>query len=216
MNRPPRSSAFTLIEMIVVIGVIMILIGMVFGLSKRTTGNSAKEHARVAIRVLVVALENYKTDNGGYPQDPVKTDALDARDIAASESAGVGSKYAGSSLYLYECLSGDTNHNGVIDAGETARNYATDFFKPSRLYRSTVNGSPASVEYLMDPFGNSYGYSTAGLLLEQEYRGTLATDPGAPRPATNSQGTRGYSSTFDLWSTAGDTRGDPAKWAKSW
>ncbi|WP_042724537.1 type II secretion system protein [Chthoniobacter flavus] len=216
MRRPPHSAAFSLIEMIMVMAVIILLVGIVLLVYPTVQRNMAKAKASTDIRSLTGALEAYKTDNGGYPQDPTKTDSLDARDTAASQSTGVGSKYAISSLYLYECLSGDTNDNGVIDANETGKNYAPDFFKPARLFGPMVNGRLTSVQYIKDPFGNSYGYSTAGLLLEQEYQAQMATNSNAPRPVTNSKGTRGYNPTFDLWSTGGDTTGNSNRWVKNW
>jgi hypothetical protein len=51
------------------------------------------------------------------------------------------------------------------------------------------------VTAIRDPFGNSYGYSTAN-------QSSLAT---------------GYNPTFDLWSTAGQkTSAGRAKWIKNW
>ncbi len=52
-----------------------------------------------------------------------------------------------------------------------------------------------NVQFIKDPFGNSYGYSTVG----------------------QAGGTTGYNPTFDLWSTAGSTTaaGKPG-WIKNW
>ncbi|MEP6673447.1 MAG: hypothetical protein ABJF10_30145, partial [Chthoniobacter sp.] len=98
---------------------------------------------------------------------------------------------------------------------ETGKNYAPDFFKPSRLGGSkdpnTGKILPPGVQYIMDPFGNPYGYSTAGLAVEQQYRAALATNPSAGRPPQ-----KGYNPTFDLWSCAGDTAGLTTKWIKNW
>ncbi len=216
MSRPPSSAAFTIIEMVMVIAVIILLVGLVLHLFPSVQINSARTQVTAEIKSLSIAIESYKTDNGGFPQDPTKTDALDAQNTAAGQNTGVGSPYALSSLFLYECLTGDTNDNGVIDPSETGKNYAPDFFKPSRLFGPTLNGKLTSVQYVRDPFGNSFGYSTAGLLLQQEYQAQLVTSPGASLPATNSKGTQGYNSTFDLWSTGGDTAGNPNRWIKNW
>jgi len=218
MTRPPRQAAFTLIEMITVIAIIAILAGLVLAINGVVQKKSATARADAEIRQLSSALESYKTDNGGYPQDLAKTDSLDARKTADATDTSATGKLAQSSLYLYESLSGDTDGNGTIDSTETAKNYAPDFFKPSRLggIKDPNTGKVSPVQYIMDPFGNPYGYSTAGLLLEQEFRANLATNASATRPAQNSKGTQGYNPTFDLWSCAGDTAGLTAKWIKNW
>ncbi|MEI9895484.1 MAG: type II secretion system protein [Chthoniobacter sp.] len=211
MSRPPHSprhAAFTLIEMITVIAIIAILAGLVLAINGVVQKKSATSRADAEIRALSSAVESYKNDNGGYPQDATLTDVLDASlDNVMPDT----SKMAASSLYLYKCLSGDTNATGAISA---SKNYAPDFFKPSRLFGpKDSSGKLTSVQYIMDPFGNSYGYSTAGLAVEQQYRVALATNPSAPRPPQ-----KGYNPTFDLFSTAGDASTPPnkAKWIKNW
>jgi len=223
MIRPPRASAaFTLIEMITVISIIAILAGLILAVNGVAQKKSAYSRAETEIRTLSSALEAYKTDNGGYPQggpaaNTSATDMLDARKAPgdATDTSANG-KLAQSSLYLYEQLSGDINGDGTIDSTETNKNYLPDFFRPSRLGGPKVNGKVTPVQYIMDPYGNPYGYSTAGLLVEQEYRQALSTNPSASRQAMNSKSTQGYNPTFDLWSTAGDTTGNTAKWAKNW
>jgi prepilin-type N-terminal cleavage/methylation domain-containing protein len=211
MNRPRHRAAFTLIEMIMVIAIILILAGMVLGIYTLVKTQSARAKAKSEINQLGLALENYRTDNGGYPQAPQNTDKLDPRNVADATDISPTGKLAASSKFLYESLTGDTNDNGTM-----TKNYAGDFFKPSRLGGPRVGDAVRPVQYIMDPFGNPYGYSTAGLLLEQEYRTALATNPSATRPTQNSQGTQGYSFSFDIWSTAGDTHGNTGKWVKSW
>jgi hypothetical protein len=57
------------------------------------------------------------------------------------------------------------------------------------------SGIVQTVQFIRDPFGNGYGYSTA-------YQVT-ASD--------------GYNPTFDLWSTASETTaGKEAQWIKNW
>jgi hypothetical protein len=70
-------------------------------------------------------------------------------------------------------------------------------FKPNMLLPA---GGSGTVTAISDPFGNSYGYSTAN----------------QPDPS------KGYNPTFDLWSTAGlttagpPTQADQNQWIKNW
>ena len=72
-------------------------------------------------------------------------------------------------------------------SGDTDLNRQTDPANNTRICHSNDNQlSPATgnVAFIKDPFGNSYGYSTAG---------------------TGWNIRSGYNPTFDLWSTAGST-----------
>jgi prepilin-type N-terminal cleavage/methylation domain-containing protein len=213
MIRSPRHAAFTLIEMITVIAIIVILVSLVLAINGLVQRKSAMARADAEIKLLSQACESYKTDNGGYPQDTAAgsssvTSSLDPR------VTFVATNYYAACSFLYVQLSGDTNANGVIDNGETATNYLPDFFKPSRLA-----GQSNGQAYILDPYGNSYGYSTAGLLLQQEYLSALSTNSSATKPTSNSAGTVGYNNTFDMWSTGGTSGSgtyDTAKWIKNW
>ncbi|MEP6673395.1 MAG: type II secretion system protein GspG, partial [Chthoniobacter sp.] len=104
--------------MITVIAIIAILAGLVLAINGIVQKKSATARADAEIRQLSSALESYKTDNGGYPQDAQSTDLLDPRNIADATNTTSSGKPAKSSLYLYEALSGDDNGNGTIDATE--------------------------------------------------------------------------------------------------
>ena len=74
------------------------------------------------------------------------------------------------------------------------------------------------VLYLQDPFGLSYGYSTAGNRAEEDFRAQATTKSSATRTTPS----EGFNSTFDLWSTGGlttttvPTDQTRARWAKNW
>ena len=130
------------------------------------------------------AIENYKADNGVYPSNP-DTNGLDARTMG-DPTGTTDPTYNSSSVYLYVQLSGDINKN----RNPTGKSYMS--FKPNMLFPADQT---QNVQYIQDPFGYSYGYSTAN-----------QADPA-----------KGYNPTFDLWSTTGGTAANDApKWIKNW
>jgi prepilin-type N-terminal cleavage/methylation domain-containing protein len=190
--------AFTLIELIVTITVIVILTGLVLSTVGYVQKKGARARAETEIAAMSAAGENYKADNGIYPTNP-DTNALNAQTV------GNPCAYQAASLYLYKQLSGDTNANFQ----PTAKSYFT--FKPNMLGTSPTTTTdacgntltPTTVSYIRDPFGNIYGYSTID------------------NPVANPNPIPGYNPTFDLWSTAGLTNSPPSaadqnRWIKNW
>jgi len=175
-----KKRAVTLIELLVVIAVIIILAGLILSTVSYVQNKGARSRAEAEIAAMSSALESYKADNGIYPRDPI-TDNVDARDAIDL------SKYQPASQYLYGQLAADSDFDGVPDSA--SKSYMQ--FKPSQLGKDT-NGKV----YLRDPFGNTYGYSTA-----------YQKDPAT-----------GYNPSFDLWSTGGATSGAPnqIQWIKNW
>jgi type II secretory pathway pseudopilin PulG len=189
-------AAFTLIELLVVIALIIILAGLILSTIGYVQNKGARSRAETEIAAISAALENYKADNGIYPRDNPGnkyTDTLDARVHFHAAPKCHDPEYYAAGVYLFTQLSG-TDVNQVTAPG--AKTYFT--FKPQMLGTSS-----GAVLYLRDPFGESYGYSTAYL----------------------ADSTKGFNPTFDLWSTAGtDSCGStPAPgttpqnlWIKNW
>ena len=138
-------NAFTLIELIVVVGVIIILTGLVLSTVGYARKKGARARAETEIAAMSAACESYKADNGIYPRDATTTDALDAR------AAINMSTYQTASQYLYGQLAGDPDFDGVPNSN--SKSYMQ--FKPNMLGIDNTNKV-----YPRDPFGNSYGYST--------------------------------------------------------
>jgi prepilin-type N-terminal cleavage/methylation domain-containing protein len=186
------SDGFTLIELLVVIAIIIVLAGLVLSTVGYVQKKGARSRAETEIAAMSAACESYKADNGIYPQDATTTDTLNAR-VSGDPT---NPSYKQASLYLYTQLSG-TNADRSLITG--ARSYFA--FKPNQL---SPSDQAQPVEFIRDPFGNSYGYSTA-----------QAANPG---------GSAGYNPTFDLWSTAGLTSNPPGtppdtitpQWIKNW
>jgi prepilin-type N-terminal cleavage/methylation domain-containing protein len=195
-------TGFTLIELLIVIAVIVVLAGLILSTFGYVQKKGARARAETEIAAMSAACESYKADNGIYPRGnanlsnttPYDTDNLDAR-TNLDPSAAV---YSATSLFLYEQLAGVTSGSrSAIPSGKT---YFT--FKANMLLPAPP--STADITAICDPFGNSYGYSTAN-----------QADPVTPK---------GFNPTFDLWSTAGiapsPTPTPPATqqdlWIKNW
>src|SRR5205807_3061970 len=67
---PIRSSAaFTLIEILIVIGIILFLAGLLLAVSGFVQEKGKRSRAEAEIAAMSAALESYKADNGIYPRD---------------------------------------------------------------------------------------------------------------------------------------------------
>jgi prepilin-type N-terminal cleavage/methylation domain-containing protein len=188
-----RKSGFTVVELLIVIAIILVLTGLILATSGYVQAKSKRSHAEAEIAAISAALENYKADNGIYPTDTANgsTSTLDARTMFNPTAA----HYAAASAFLYKELSGDPTGNRI----PTGKSYFS--FKPNMLL---PKDQAQAVSAIADPFGYSYGYSTA-----------YQANPS-----------KGYNPTFDLWSTAGTGTGStssssPApvaqdQWIKNW
>ncbi len=143
--RHPRShtAAFTVIELLIVMAVILVLAGLILGTSGYVQKKGARSRAEAEVAAMSAALESYKVDNGVYPRNAA-TDSLDPATPVTT--------YAEASRFLYGALSGDADFN------RSAENKSYFTFKPNML--EPVPPSLAAVTAIRDPFGNSYGYST--------------------------------------------------------
>jgi type II secretory pathway pseudopilin PulG len=170
---------------------------------------------------------SYPRDLGTGTPPKSSTDGLDAADNNPQVRDPSTDDYQDASRFLYGQLSGDydpnvscsgnsncTNYNYVIDTDNEKANRVYFNFPPSMLSISTIYGNgnapkgkpsptPAEVDYkvnfIRDPFGYPYGYSTA-------HQAWMEKGTGNPE---------GYNPTYDLWSTGGticsDCSGKPTE-----
>src|SRR5437867_1158821 len=134
--------AFTIIELLTVITIIIILAGLILATTGYVQKKGARSRAESEIAAMSAALESYKADNGIYPSDPIKTEHVDP---------AVSPTPAAASLYLYERLSGDSDDDRVADQ------ISYFAFKPNQL---SFTDQTQHVAFIRDPFGNTFGYST--------------------------------------------------------
>lgn len=67
-DKHPGKKAFTLLELLVVIGVVALLSGIVIGVGRRASESGKSARARAELAALSAALESYKLANGDYPR----------------------------------------------------------------------------------------------------------------------------------------------------
>jgi type II secretory pathway pseudopilin PulG len=190
--------AFTLIELVVVVGLILILTGLVLSTVGYARRKGARARAETEIAAMAAALESYKSDNASYPRSST-TDTFTAvtnrtpPDPQPTSYDPSVTAYSSTSFYLYQKLSGNPSGDRTTFTQQTYFQ-----FKPNML---SPPGGTGTVTAIRDPFGNSYGYSTA-----QAY---YIDNPGA-------NPNYGFNPTFDLWSTAGTSNATDAAYENAW
>jgi prepilin-type N-terminal cleavage/methylation domain-containing protein len=151
MKTPSRrhAAAFTLIELMAVITIIVILAGLVVGGMGYVNEKQAREKARVQIALLSKAIEEYKMDMGAYPGAAANTP------VAGNISAE-----------LYQALFKEGYDYTNPSTPPSNWTKATKIYLPELDPRSSKQGwvdpvtsttPPASVP-ILDPWGTPYKY----------------------------------------------------------
>ena len=130
-SRSPRQHGFTLIELLVVITVIAILAGLVLQGAGYAQKKAARSRAEAEIAALSAALENYKSDNGDYPEGT--NGSPDTKTSTGTNNAFLRAALAPDSRKVYFEFS-----KGM---GTNATSISTN-----------IN------QAVLDPFGEGYGY----------------------------------------------------------
>jgi type II secretory pathway pseudopilin PulG len=179
-------SAFTLIELVVVFGLILVLTGLVLSTAGYARKKSARTRAETEIAAMAAACESYKADNAIYPSSS-DTNSLNARTFFDPSVTA----YSFTSFYLYGQLSGNPSGDRTTFTQQTYFQ-----FKPNML---SPPGGTGTVTAIQDPFGNSYGYST------------INNPVATPSPTPGYNPTFDLWST-----AGGTTTNDVPKWIKNW
>lgn len=135
-------------ELLVVMVIIIILAGLVLATASYVQKKGQRSRAEAEIAAISAALENYKADNGVYP-NTAETNALVANKAGDPSAAS----YRSASLALYKLISGDADNSA--DRSAESKSYFN--FKPNQL---SPTEQTQAVAFIRDPFGNAYGYST--------------------------------------------------------
>lgn len=140
MKRKQRE-AFTLIELLTVVLIIIILAGLVISTAGYIQKKAARERATSEIAAMEAALESYKADNGIYPQN-TNTDAV------------LGAKI------LYQALTGDGNDQ--LGVSTNPQPSAGKYGDPGKTYMELNSKRMVNTNgyYVIDPWGSQYNYFT--------------------------------------------------------
>ena len=183
MKTPSRrhSAAFTLIELMVVITIIIVLAGIVIGGMGYVNEKQARSKAQIQIGLLSKAIEEYKLDLGRYPGDAQNT---------AAAGTGITSQLYADLYYEGYDYSKKSNPDtwektvGGVKVPKATRIYLPELdpISSKQGWVDPASGStpPASTK-INDPWGNEYRYR----------KGNNAENPD-----------------FDLWSMGKDGKTD--------
>ena len=142
-------AAFTLIELMAVITIIIILAGLVVGGMGFVNERQAKEKAKVQLALLSKALEEYKLDTGTYPPTPNKTGAF-------ATSAGTTT-----SSILFDYLFWDSDRDTSGGVGDTDQKVYIPELDPATSKQGWTTGTASAKTTIVDPWGNQYCYRSA-------------------------------------------------------
>jgi prepilin-type N-terminal cleavage/methylation domain-containing protein len=216
-KRTIRRNAFTLVELITVVSVIVILFGLVVGGYSYADRSSKRSRTEITIKAVRSGLEAYREKFGSYPE-PINPDTS----VAIADKSYI----AGSGACLYQALTGDgfdqikgasgegsPESNGNLDDAEAVNVVMTDM--PRELW---INLD--SLYFMADGFGHPLRYIKSAPTI-------AATSGQQPPPATTIN-----IGTYDIWSYGEDTENInatsleasgsdsgnrmDAKWIKNW
>jgi prepilin-type N-terminal cleavage/methylation domain-containing protein len=183
-----RNAAFTIIELLIVMTIILVLAGLILATAGYVQKKGARSRTEAEIAAMSAALESYKADNGVYPTEASTTEMLKAN---AVPDGGKPATFTAAGQFFYKAISGDSDGNP--SNGIETKGYLT--LKPNMLSPNP----PSNNTYIHDPFGNCYGYSTV--------KAAHPTGSDGYNPTFDLWSTGG--------TTSGGTS-DRAQWIKNW
>ena len=150
MQHHPRHghAAFSLIEMMAVVTIIIILAGLVLGAMGFVSEKQAQNRVKVQLALLSKGLEEYKLDFGTYP--------------ATADSP----KGENNSKILFNALYWDSNNDGQTAGtgnatGDASQKIYVPELDPATNKQGWTSGKPSVKTKIVDPWNNEYRYRTA-------------------------------------------------------
>lgn len=140
--------AFSLIEMMAVVSIIVILASLVVGGMGFVTERQAKEKAKIQMGLISNALESYKADFGVYPPTINSPKGED------------------NSKLLFKALYWDSDNDGQNApignaAGDIDQKIYLPDLDPANNKQGWTSGNPSLKTKILDPWGKEYRYRSA-------------------------------------------------------
>jgi len=153
---------FTLIELVIVIGLIAVLATLVVSVGSAVQGKAAENEARAILTAVQGAIETYE-DTLGSPPDH----AVDFRDPAVESLVNdIDTKPVSGRTRALRANTGVLVRQlrRVSEARKQLEALSEDLFKTSRFSPDPVNDPDAMVEltYMLDSFGTELNYQSNG------------------------------------------------------
>src|SRR5438874_10051800 len=104
-----RYTGFTLIELVVVFGLILILTGLVLSTVGYARKKGARARAETEIAAMSAACENYKADNGVYPRGPASAITIGTVTVPANATDNLNARTRGNPADTADPTYGETS-----------------------------------------------------------------------------------------------------------
>ncbi|MEO8205095.1 MAG: type II secretion system protein [Chthoniobacterales bacterium] len=189
-----KRSGFTLLELLVVVGIIMILAAITLSIAGYVQTKSANARTKTELSLLEMALENYKADMGDYPQWTNSTPTNLSMIPATNDPTNYANTNNKTNV-LRLALSPTTN---ILTNPYNPQNKVFFEFPQSMIGKGSRSDQAPSFfatniyNMFVDPYGEGWGYYY-----------------------TNSAGMMNGANQYDIWSHAGAPKNTNV-WIKNW
>lgn len=184
-SSPSLSRGFSMIELMVVIGIMVILAGLLIAALPGIQSSINRNKVKSFLAEIEAGLSKYQVDNGNYPVNEPAGGGGGLDDAGGIEGAKV----------LYKHLSGDFDTDGKVDFEKNEKVYVPKLDYASNRESKEKRSDSIGGDYMViDSYGDPVRY--------------LAQPPNL----LNGRKRETRSPTYDLWSIAGnDPKSDDAE-----